>query len=108
MSLFATSLDFLAVLGGDSIGLVLIAKWTVVLALAWLAHGLLAGRNPRWRVALWRLAVVGKRPVAILSSVPPIVTYRSASRDRPSDGVVRSAPTTIALEGQRASAIASS
>ena len=34
------------------IGLVLAAKWTVILGLAWLAHGLLAGQNPRWRVTL--------------------------------------------------------
>ena len=41
------------------IGLVLAAKWTVILEMAWLAHGLLAGQNPRWRVALWRGAMIG-------------------------------------------------
>ena len=39
-----------------SIELVLIVKWTAVLALAWLTHGMLAGRNPR---GAWRF---GDRP----------------------------------------------
>ena len=81
MSLFATWLESSAALPDASIGLVLIVKWTAVLALAWLAHGMLAGRNPRWRVALWRSAIVGLALVALLSLVPPIVTYQSRSRE---------------------------
>ena len=81
MSLFATWLEFFAGLLDASIGLVLIVKWTAVLALAWLAHGMLAGRNPRWRVALWRSAIVGLALVAVLSLAPPIVTYQSRRRE---------------------------
>ena len=57
------------------IGLVLAAKWTVILGLAWLAHGLLAGQNPRWRVALWRGAMIDVVLIAVLSLAPPIVKY---------------------------------
>ncbi len=59
MSLFATSLELFAALLDASTVLLLIVKWTAVLALAWLAHGMLAGRNPRWRVALRRSVAVG-------------------------------------------------
>ena len=79
MSAFSAWSESLAGLAGDSIVLVLVVKWTVMLALAWLAHGMLAGRNPRWRVALWRTTVVGRRDwCAFLSSAPPIVKYRLA------------------------------
>jgi hypothetical protein len=57
------------------IGLAVIARWTAVLALAWLGHGMLARRNPRWRVALWRTTVAGIALVAVLSAVPPFMTY---------------------------------
>jgi beta-lactamase regulating signal transducer with metallopeptidase domain/thiol-disulfide isomerase/thioredoxin len=53
--------------------LVLIAKWTLLLALTWLAHSALARCNPRWRVALWRGAVLGVGLVAALAAAPPIV-----------------------------------
>src|SRR5262249_14747998 len=33
------------------------------------------GRNPRWRVALWRGAMLGIATIAVLASVPPIVKY---------------------------------
>src|SRR5208283_897201 len=29
-------------------------KWTVLLALGWVAHGLLRARDARWRLILWR------------------------------------------------------
>ena len=83
MSLLATWPELSARLLHDSIGAVLVAKWTVVLALAWLANAVLAGRNPRWRVAIWRLAFVGLAMVAVLSATPPMVTYRLISDDRP-------------------------
>jgi hypothetical protein len=57
----------------DSIVLVLVVKWTVVLAMAWLVHGMLAGRNPHRRVAPWRTTVVGIALGALLSSAPLIV-----------------------------------
>jgi beta-lactamase regulating signal transducer with metallopeptidase domain len=53
-----------------------VARWTVLLAIVWLAHCALAGRNPRWRVALWRAAVVGIMVVAALTPVPPLLTVR--------------------------------
>ena len=37
----------------------LIAKMTILLLLAWGSHCLLARANPRWRVLLWRLTLVG-------------------------------------------------
>jgi beta-lactamase regulating signal transducer with metallopeptidase domain len=81
MSLYAIEAELSSGFWDASIGLVVIAKWTVVLALAWLAHGMLARRNPRWRVALWRSAFVGLALVAVLSGVPPIVTYPLSPRD---------------------------
>ncbi len=84
MSLYATWSEFSAGLPDASLGLVLIVKWTAVLTLAWLAHGMLAGRNPRWRVAIWRSAVVGLALVTVLSMAPPIVAYQSVSRDQAS------------------------
>jgi Zn-dependent protease with chaperone function len=35
-----------------------LVKVTVLLAGAWVAHGILRGRNPRWRVLLWRGVLV--------------------------------------------------
>jgi beta-lactamase regulating signal transducer with metallopeptidase domain len=61
-------------------GLVLAAKWTVILGLAWLAHGILAGQNPRWRVTLWRGVMIGVVLIAVLSLAPPIVKYSLARR----------------------------
>ena len=88
MSLLVTALEFFAGVPDDSIGPVLIVKWTAVLALAWLAWAAcLVGRNPRWRVALWRSSIVGLAMVAALSVAPPIVTYQSVARDSPSVGV---------------------
>jgi beta-lactamase regulating signal transducer with metallopeptidase domain/thiol-disulfide isomerase/thioredoxin len=71
-----STLSFLADVGP---GAVLVARWTLLLALAWLAHAALAGCNPRWRVALWRGAMLGFALVAALSMAPPIVTYRLAA-----------------------------
>ena len=63
----------LASLADGSIGLMLVAKWTLLLALAWLGHAALARGNPRWRVALWRGAMLGIGLVAALAAVPPLV-----------------------------------
>jgi beta-lactamase regulating signal transducer with metallopeptidase domain len=106
MSRFAVWLDFFAAWIDASIGLVLVVKWTVVLALAWLAHGILAGWNPRWRVMLWRSAVVGLALVTVLSTtVPPIVTFQSGPRDQPSVDLARTAPASRAIKGRGAPAI---
>jgi beta-lactamase regulating signal transducer with metallopeptidase domain/thiol-disulfide isomerase/thioredoxin len=106
MSRFSTTWSaFSAGLPDASIGLVLIAKWSAVLALAWLAHGMLAGRNPRWRVALWRSAIVGLALVSVLSLVPPIVTYRPVTQDQPIMEIAQTVPTTPTVEVREAPAI---
>ncbi len=73
----------IAGLMGDSTVCLLVAKWTVLLAMAWLAHGLLARGNPRWRVALWRTTSSGIVVLPMLSWAPPIVEYRLAPADAP-------------------------
>ena len=55
-----------------------------MLALAWLAAWDSGGRNPRWRVALWRSTVVGLAVVPVLSACPPIVTYQHVTGERKS------------------------
>jgi hypothetical protein len=97
MNAFATGPEISAALLDASSALVLIVKWTVALALAWLAHGLLARQNPRWRVALWRTTLVGLALVAMLSGVPPIVTYRLVPRDPPGINAVPTVPTAPAV-----------
>ena len=98
MSLFATVAEFSAALLDASLGLVLIVKWTVVLALAWLAHAMLAGRNPRWRVALWRSTVVGLALAAVLSVVPAFMTFHLSQRNQPLSAVAPVIPTLPAVE----------
>ncbi|MCE5230877.1 M48 family metalloprotease [bacterium] len=38
---------------------VILLKVTALLAIGWLLHFALAGRNPRWRVLVWRLVMTG-------------------------------------------------
>jgi beta-lactamase regulating signal transducer with metallopeptidase domain/peroxiredoxin len=102
MSAFSAWSRSIAGLAGDSIVLVLVVKWMVVLAMAWLAHGMLSGRNPRWRVALWRATVVGVALVAFLSSAPPIVEYRFAPAGPSAVEVVRSVSTAPAAKDRAA------
>jgi len=52
----------------------LVVRWTALLALAWVGNRALAGRNPRWRVVLWRAAVAGIAGVGILTLAPPVIT----------------------------------
>lgn len=62
--------------GGDAPAPALvIAKWTLLLALAWIGHALLAGRNPRWRVLLWRGTATAIPLITLLSLGPPLVTW---------------------------------
>jgi hypothetical protein len=68
----------------------LIARWTVLLTFAWLGHGALAQRNPRWRVALWRTVLVGLAGIGMLALVPPVLTV-PVSPARPA--II--APTTV-------------
>ena len=44
-------------------------KITIVLLVAWVIHFLLRQTNPRWRVVLWRSAIVGVIAVASLDAV---------------------------------------
>ncbi|TWU40562.1 M56 family metallopeptidase [Novipirellula artificiosorum] len=46
-----------------------LCKMTVVLLLAWILHLLLRDKNPRWRVLLWRAAVVGVLVVSGLDAL---------------------------------------
>jgi len=73
----------LARLAGAPVAVVLVAKWTALLGLAWMAHRALAGRNPRWRVMLWRGAIAGVGLVVALSCVPPVVRWPVAPDVRP-------------------------
>ncbi len=57
-------------------GFSLAGRSTALLILAWVVHAALAGRNPRWRVLLWRSAAVGLATIVILTAAPPIVTWR--------------------------------
>jgi beta-lactamase regulating signal transducer with metallopeptidase domain/protocatechuate 3,4-dioxygenase beta subunit len=57
-------------------GYALAGRWTALLILAWAAHLVLANRDPRWRVLLWRSAAVGLATIVILTATPPIVTWR--------------------------------
>jgi beta-lactamase regulating signal transducer with metallopeptidase domain/protocatechuate 3,4-dioxygenase beta subunit len=100
MSPFSPWSEFIVDLLGESIALVLVVKWTVVLTLAWLFHATLSRCNPRWRVALWRATVVGIALVALLSSVRPIVTYHLADRGGAAIEVVRSLPRGLAEEAR--------
>ncbi len=75
MTLDSIASAMLGGLAGAPVGVVLIAKWTAVLGLAWLAHRVLSGRNPRWRVLLWRGSIAGVGLVAALSCVPPVVRW---------------------------------
>jgi len=85
---------------GGSIALILVVKWTVVLALAWMIHATLLRCNPRWRVALWRATVVGIALVALLSSAPPIVKCHLADREQAAVVVARPLPRGPAEEGR--------
>ena len=67
MNVFSIVLDAVAHLANGSTGPVLIAKWTLLLVLVWLAHAALAGRNPRLRVALWRGAMLGAAIIMVLA-----------------------------------------
>src|SRR4051812_6408431 len=58
----------------ESVAAALVARWTALLTLAWLGHWALGGRNPRWRVGLWRAAVVGLAVIGLLTFVPPVLT----------------------------------
>jgi beta-lactamase regulating signal transducer with metallopeptidase domain/thiol-disulfide isomerase/thioredoxin/uncharacterized GH25 family protein len=78
MSTLPGLLQSITDLMGDSIVCLLIAKWTVLLTMAWSVHGLLVRANPRWRVVLWRATLAGVALVPLLSWGPPVVEYHLA------------------------------
>ena len=51
--------EILAQISTASPWALLLAKATLLLAVAWVVHFSLARANPRWRTLLWRGAVVG-------------------------------------------------
>jgi beta-lactamase regulating signal transducer with metallopeptidase domain len=65
-------------LAESSVVPVVVLKMSVLLALAWVADAALAGRNPRWRVALWRSTVLGLALIPGFLALPPVVTWRLA------------------------------
>lgn len=54
--------------------LITLLRVTLVLLVAWLAHGLLRNANPRWRILVWRAAAVGTVIIAGFSVAGPLVT----------------------------------
>ena len=60
-------------LSGPSLFAVLLtAKVTALLAIAWLAHLALGSANPRWRVLLWRAVAAGTVTLITLALCPPL------------------------------------
>ena len=98
MSLFLTWLDVSLGLRDVSIGLVLIVKLTIVLALAWLAHGMLCGQKPS--MARCALALDGRRAGSDARplSVP---TYRDVSTCHWGTEVGRDASDRLAFGNSR-------
>ncbi len=74
MNAVAIGADLMSSLADSGVSCTLVARWTVLLVVAWLAHAALAGRNPRWRVALRRGAIVGVGLVAAMAMRAPIVS----------------------------------
>ncbi len=69
-------------LGADGpVLLLLFAKATIVLALGWTLHATLSGRNPRWRVDLWRSITVGLVVICGLTIAPPFWAWRLERRE---------------------------
>jgi beta-lactamase regulating signal transducer with metallopeptidase domain len=70
----------------------LLVRWTVLLALAWVAHAALARRNPRWRVVLWRAALVGLAAIGLFAFAPPVVRIERSSPKRSTVAAVSETP----------------
>ena len=67
----------------------LLLKWTLLLALGWIAHGLLREKHSRWRLILWRsvLCFGLVLPLTALVSFPvlrvPIFSATAAAPETP-------------------------
>lgn len=74
---------------------ILVAKCTILLAVAWILHGALAGQNPRARVLLWRATMVGVVALPMLACLPPLLTWRLPGLEQPfSTAASESTPNT--------------
>ncbi len=62
-------MNLLPFLAGNPVLLALI-KWTALLGLGWIAHGLLRHAHPRWRLGLWRTLLVGGVLIGLSLFVP--------------------------------------
>ena len=60
---------------------VVLGKATALLALAWAVHAALAGKNPQWRVGLWRSVTVGLAVICGLVLAPPFLIWRLERSD---------------------------
>ncbi len=58
-----------------TLAIVLLAKITVLLAVAWCVHALLRRANPRWRVLLWRSTGSGMLLMVLLAACPPVWSW---------------------------------
>lgn len=71
--------DALALAGelvdGHSMALPLL-KITLLLIVAWILHGLLRARNPRWRILLWRGVAIGTLAVLFLAFADPLISLK--------------------------------
>lgn len=75
--------NWLTTLGNPAmVVLIVVAKLTLLLAAAWIAHKALARTNPRWRVLVWRLAAAGCVVVAVLGVCPPLFQWAVLPADR--------------------------
>lgn len=52
----------------------LLVKVTLILFVAWTSHALLRHSNPRWRILLWRVSVIGLICIAMFSLKAPFFT----------------------------------
>ncbi len=75
MNLLATLIGWVAPLADAPVALAWLGKCSAWLGLAWTLDRSLAGRNPRWRVALWRGTIVGLPVIAGLSCLPPLLAW---------------------------------
>jgi len=56
--------------------ILLLTKITAILVVAWLSHLVLRRSNPRWRILVWRVSVVGLIGTVLLSLLSPLFTLR--------------------------------
>jgi beta-lactamase regulating signal transducer with metallopeptidase domain/predicted esterase len=63
----------------------LVAKVTILLTVAWLLHALLGKSNPRWRVVLWRATSLGILLLVGLAPWPPVIHWAVLPAEVPSE-----------------------